>query len=174
MKSILILGAGNARNKRLSESCDSFYRYTPHAEETVHTVDIDKQTRPDFVHDLAMMPWPLKRTEYDEIHAYEVLEHFGAQGDFRALFAHFGQLWWTLKEGGKLYASVPAGRWAWGDPGHTRFITLETLTFLFREEYQKQVGITAMTDYRDYLVGDWELVKYHQDPLGLRFILRAK
>lgn len=179
---ILILGAGNNPHKRLRDDCATFYdarsvspaqTYNKVAPD-VHTLDMDASTKPTVIWDLNERPWPVKWHSYDEIHAYEVLEHFGAQGDFIAFFAHFDQIWYALKPDGLLYASVPTGPWTWGDPGHTRSITLETLTFLFRSEYEKQVGKTSMTDYRSYLVGDWELAKYHQNSDGLRFILRAK
>lgn len=113
---------------------------------------------------------------YDELHAYEVLEHIGRQGDFRKFFAQFEEFWRILKPGGYFFASCPsyASPWAWGDPSHTRVITAGTLVFLSQEEYAKQVGRTAMSDFRFCYRADFETVFASDDNDTLLFILRAK
>lgn len=97
--------------------------------------------------------FPLPDSSIDEIHAYEILEHLGHQGDVHAFFAEFWEYWRVLKPNGYFCATVPwyESMWAWGDPGHTRIITPGTLVFLDPVEYQSQLGKTPMTDYRHLL-----------------------
>jgi len=100
---------------------------------------------------------PFSNEEFDEIHAYEVLEHFGQQGDYRAFFKEWGEYWRVLKMGGYFFFSCP--HWdplnLWGDPGHTRSINPVTIAFLCHEEYEKQKD-GPMTNYRRWLVGNWK------------------
>lgn len=97
---------------------------------------------------------------FDEVHAYEVLEHVGAQGDARKFFEQFTEFWRVLRPGGILYGSVPDHRslWAWSDPSHKRIITQGTLTFLVQPAYTEQVGKTAMSDFRSLYKADFDLV----------------
>lgn len=112
---------------------------------------------------------------FDEIHAYEVLEHIGMQGDYKTFFAQFTELYRILKPGGLLYATCPSwcSPWAWGDPSHTRVITAGTLAFLSQAEYARQVGITPMSDFRNVYLADFETVYLHEDSETLMFVLRA-
>src|SRR3546814_6014455 len=84
---------------------------------------------------------------FDEVHAYEVLEHLGSQGDFRSFFAHFGEIYRALKDGGILFATVPAwdSVWAWADPSHRRVIAPETLVFLDQTQYREDRKSTRLT-----------------------------
>lgn len=139
------------------------------------TLDIDETLNPDVVHDLNFCPYPFDDDMFDEIHAYDVLEHCGRQGDWRFFFDQFYEFWRILKPGGLFVGLVPAWDevWAWGDPGHTRVIPKEMLSYLFQESYE-QVGNTAMTDYRFYWKGDFEPVALREDHGVLGFVLRAK
>ncbi len=162
----LVIGAGHFKQRSLLK--DQVW-------ETVITLDMEKDTKPDIVHNLERLPWPMDSNTFDEVHAYEVLEHFGQQGDYQAFFAHFGELWRILKPNGLLFATCPAwdSLWAFGDPGHTRVISPGSLVFLQRKEYEKQLGKTPMSDYRRYLVGDWQVVNQSSDQSNFMFILRA-
>jgi predicted SAM-dependent methyltransferase len=132
--------------------------------------------KPDIVHDLNIIPLPFDDNSFDEIHAYQVLEHCGTQGDYKFFFAQFEDFWRILKPNGFLCASVPAwnGPWAWGDPGHKRVIPYESLIFLDQEEY-KQVGTTSICDYRWCYKGNLERIetRYTEDGLNFVFVLRA-
>ena len=143
--------------------------------EDLTTLDIDPGVKPDVVHDLNVLPYPFETNTFDEIHAYEVLEHCGRQGDYDYFFGQFNELWRILKPGGLLFASCPMwdSPWAWSDPGHTRVITRHSLIFLQRDEYH-QLGTTHMTDYRSQLVGDWELMAGKEDEHIFGFCMRAK
>jgi hypothetical protein len=123
------------------------------------TCDINPAHDPDFVCDLEYLPWPWLDDTFDEVHAYEVLEHLGRQGDYRAFFAHFQEIWRVLKPGGYLCGTSPSltSPWLWGDPGHTRVISRHSFTFLSQAEYAKQVDVAAspMSDYRTFFIGDF-------------------
>lgn len=113
---------------------------------------------------------------FDEVHAYEVLEHCGAQGDYPLFFAQFREFWRILKPGGYFCATVPDWRsvWAWGDPSHTRIINEGTLVFLSQVQYKTQVGKTAMSDFRSLLTpADFEIVGARTSGEQFEFVLRA-
>lgn len=152
----LLLGAGNQRMKSLQcpDSPDRTF-----AGYDLVTLDIDPTTSPDVLHDLNVLPLPFADDEFDEIHAYEVMEHCGRQGDWQFFFAQFAEIWRILKPGGLFCATVPAwdSMWAWADPGHTRVIAEGNLIFLCQPEYAKQIGKTSMTDYSATWRGDFDI-----------------
>ena len=165
----LLLGSGNSRVKKVR------FAEIPVAFTDVTTVDIDPTANPDYVHDLNVTPWPFADNSFDEVCAFEVLEHLGQQGDYKAFFAHFYEIWRVLKPGGYLIATVPMwdSMWTWGDPGHTRVITRGSLVFLNQKEYS-QVGETAMTDYRSVWKGDFETMALEEKGDTFAFVLRAR
>lgn len=164
----LLIGCGNSREKKVHGS------WGPSEWSNLTTLDIDPSTKPDVVHDLDVLPYPFEDNSFDEIHAYEVLEHCGRQGDWKFFFAQFYEFWRILKPGALFVGTIPMWNspWAWGDPGHTRVITKGSLIFLDQREYA-QIGETAMTDYRPWWKGDFQgfasIEKEHQ----FGFILRA-
>lgn len=167
----LLLGCGNSRLKRFAPSRSAALNF-----QDVLTVDNDPRSKPDITWDLNVTPWPFARDdEFDEVHAYEVLEHLGQQGDFISYFRVFSEIWRVLKPDGFLCASTPSmgSRWAWGDPGHTRIVSPETLTFLDQTEYAKQVGVTAMSDYRYWYKADFQLTGHKDDGEAFMFIAQA-
>lgn len=140
------------------------------------TVDLEGTHNPDVQCDLNYVPWAwAEDDEYDEVHAYEVLEHLGLQGHYQSFFETFFEIWRILKPGGYLAATVPRwdSLWAWGDPGHTRIINRGTLVFLDQTEYEKQVGKTAMSDFRSTWKGDFNLVYERDFGDNFVFILQA-
>lgn len=168
MKRELLIGCGNNRVKKVNGS------WTAPNWENLTTLDIDPTTKPDVVHDLDVLPYPFDDNTFDEIHAYEVLEHCGRQGDWKFFFAQFHEFWRILKPDALLVATVPLynNEWAWGDPGHTRVITPGSLIFLDQREYV-QIGESSMTDYRPWWKGDFQIfAKIEKDP-SFGFILRA-
>jgi SAM-dependent methyltransferase len=165
----LLIGCGNSRERRVTTPCGR-------AEwADLVTMDHDPDCGADVLHNLDETPWPLAESSFDEVHAYEVLEHLGTQGDWRAFFRHFGEIWRVLKPGGLLCATVPDWRseWAWADPSHTRIIAPGTLLFLSQKEYAERIGKTAMTDFRHSWAGDFDIVASQADGECHAFILRA-
>lgn len=164
----LLLGCGRNRKKQVypKGASGDFQNLT--------TLDIEPIHKPDFVHDLNVLPWPFEDNSFDEVHAYEVLEHFGTQGDYKAFFAHFSEVWRILKPDGQFFASTPMwdSPWAWSDPGHTRVITRQSLIFLSQAEYV-QVGQTAITDYRPIYTANFEPLAFEEKEHQLAFILKA-
>lgn len=165
----LMLGCGYIRKKRikLPEDSDDF--------KNLITLDINPRVNPDVLHDLNVLPWPFQDEEFDEIHAYEVLEHIGSQGDVKTFFAHFNELYRILKPGGTLYASTPTwdGMWAWSDPGHTRIISEGSLIFLNQDNYVAD-GSIPLTDYRDIYHGNFQVEGTQEQHDSLYFMLRKK
>jgi hypothetical protein len=171
----LLLGCGHSRVKRVivDPAHDDWSNLT--------TVDYMRACKPDVIADLRYKDWAIMfpgrwsdADQYDEIHAYEVLEHLGFQGSIIDFFASFYNCWRLLKPGGYLAATVPCltSSWLWGDPGHTRVVSKESLIFLSRDAYG-QLGMTSMSDYRADWDGDFETVR--ADIVGdtLIFVLRA-
>jgi len=116
----------------------------------VTRLDNNADHTPDILWDLTQHPLPFDDNYFDEIHAYEVLEHLAQQGDYKFFFSEFTEYWRILKDGGQFFASVPDRNspWAWGDPSHKRIIQQESLVFLDQDEYKRQVGVTGMSDFR--------------------------
>lgn len=152
---VILLGAGSRRERRLGIGADGTDGW---GKKSVLAIDIDRRCAPDLVFDLNNTPWPIESDCADEIHAYEVLEHLGRQGDHRTFFAHFYECWRILKPGGHLFATCPSwdSMWAWGDPGHSRVINAGSLVFLDQSEYTAQIGNTPMADYRHEWRGDFQ------------------
>lgn len=138
------------------------------------TLDIVEEHKPDVVWDLNNLPYPFENESYDEIHAYEVLEHCGVQGDWKFFFEQFSEFHRILKPGGYFIASVPMWdqAWAWGDPGHTRVIAANTLMFLEQKFYETQVGMTAASDYRSVWKKNFETMAVMEKGPQLFFVLR--
>lgn len=164
----LLIGCGSRREKLLKiPGHESFTHLT--------TLDINSDHNPDVVYDLERLPLPFDDGEFDEIHAYEVLEHIGRQGDYKTFFAQFSEFWRILKPGGYLCATCPSYKsmWAWGDPSHTRVLTSGSLVFLSQAQYEKQIGKTAMSDFRYLYKANFESAFVQEDDNLLAFVLRA-
>lgn len=176
----LLLGCGRSRVKKI------IHPETPDQWQNLTTLDFNSSTNPDVLMDLDNLTmagglakgvgfWRLLDDEFDEIHAYEVVEHLGSQGNFRSFFRFFEWIWNGLKPNGLFCATVPSrfSPWLWGDPGHCRAILPETLVFLSQPEYTRQVGKTAMSDYRNVYTADFDIVRSVDDRTTHSFILRA-
>jgi hypothetical protein len=164
----LLAGCGSSRVKRLCypdrRSWSNLVR-----------LDIEPCHKPDIVADLNS-PLPFADHTFAEIHAYEVLEHLGRQGDVSSFFAVFAELWRILERGGLLFASCPDWRslWAFGDPGHTRVINEGTLVFLDQDSYAREVGRTAMSDYRSYWPHSFKSISADVQDGTFYFVLQAE
>ena len=165
----LLLGCGNRRTKMLGPTGSIGWQ-------NLTTLDFDTACKPDVLHYLGGRDeLPFAADTFDELHAYEVLEHIGRQGDWRGFFREFSDYWRVLKPNGGLFGTCPdvSSRWAWGDPGHTRIIGPEQLTFLSQAQYAAQVGKTPMTDYRNVYKADFEFIRCERHGELNYFGLRA-
>lgn len=164
----LLLGCGSNREKKIGVEGRNQWN-------NLVTLDHNHDHKPDVVHDLDNIPLPFEDNSFDEIHAYDVLEHTGRQGDWRFFFDQWADFWRILKPGGLFMGIIPSPKsiWAWGDPSHTRIIPVESLTFLSQMEYAKQVGETPMTDFRFYYKADFKILQTYSDDIVSKFILQA-
>ena len=166
----LLLGCGANRQKKLIWAGKSEW-------DELHTLDFNRDHNPDICWDLSRPePLPIGDNLLDEIHAYEVLEHIGQQGDFKTFFRQWSDYWRILKHGGLFLGTSPdiSSPWLWGDPGHTRAVTQACFTFLHQPAYAEQVGKTPMTDYRFCYRADFDLLHSRVNEAGqLEYVLRA-
>jgi len=171
----LMLGAGHTPAERKLFTTDSARQH----DTKWITLDFNADAKPDVLFDLWDLEnglrLPFEDDTFDEIHAYEVLEHFGVQGDFRGFFATFRELWRILKPNGFLIGTSPdpSGEWAWSDPGHTRVISYGSLQYLTRTMYAR-LGKSPASDYRRLVDPRWWEVRISQktDSGGHAFILQ--
>jgi SAM-dependent methyltransferase len=193
----LLIGSGHARDKRLCvDPLIPGWR-------NLTTLDHNPDVKPDILCSLRNIPWGhcrfprdinvpgrytavvydeseggmLEESSFDEIHAYEVLEHLGRQGDAISFFRDFSEIHRLLKPNGYLCATVPSHHspWAWGDPSHTRLISLESLTFLDQSQYILQCDgkRSPMSDFRNIYKADFRLYWSNDDKETFSFVLQA-
>jgi SAM-dependent methyltransferase len=193
----LLLGCGHARDKRINPQVG---RALP-AWQNLVTLDNNPDCKPDVLCELdTLYDWWVSWTKpelrplleapamsqnnerfrddiFDEVHAYEVLEHLGYQGNAAMYFNHFSQIWRILKPDGFLCASVPSrySAWLWGDPSHRRLINEESLSFLDQDNYKQLDGPhpTPMSDFRSIYQCDFRIVERQDNHRQLFFILQA-
>lgn len=164
----LLIGCGDSRDKRVT------FPEIPKEWQSLTTLDVRPATGADVLHDLNVLPYPFDDNTFDEIHAYECLEHCGRQGDAEFFFAQFSEFFRILKPGGYLCGTVPMwdSPWAWGDPSHTRVITPGALSYLDQDHYTQQYGKTSTSDFRHIWKGDFKVtVQETEHQLG--FVLKA-
>jgi hypothetical protein len=163
----LLLGCGSNRDKRIHLGNKEWSNLV--------TLDFNADHSPDVVHDISKFPLPFQSDTFDEIHAYEVMEHVGTQGDWRFFFDQWSDLWRIMKHGALFYGTSPApdSVWAWGDPGHTRVLCPQNMIFLNQPSYTDQVGKTPMSDYRFVYQADFDLMHCANEGETFIYILRA-
>lgn len=164
----VLLGCGSNRAKKLSVPGRAQWS-------GLVTLDIEPRHEPDICHDLNFA-LPFENDSVDELHCYEVLEHLGRQGDYKFFFRQFSDFWRVLRNGGYVLGTVPSpsSPWAWGDPSHTRVIPRESFTFLVQPEYDRQISITPMSDFRSVYQADFDIVHMRDNEAGcLEFGLKA-
>jgi len=170
MKTELLIGCGSDKGKRLKANPTDADTWSG-----LVTLDYNDDHKPDVVWDLTNPKGlPFEANTFDEIHAYEVLEHTGTQGDYKFFFWQFSDIWRVLKPNGYLLATCPSRHsvWAWGDPSHTRILQKEQLVFLEQRRYAA-VGHTSMSDFRSIYKADFEIIAAEEDEDSLKFILKA-
>lgn len=164
----LLLGCGHRPIKEMGVK-------EPLAWENLTTVDCRANCSPDVVWDLDKHPLPFEDNEFDEIHAYHVLEHLGVMGDYVGFFNEFSDYHRILKKDGLLFGKVPANDLGllFGEPSHKRVIVKENFNFLSQKAYKDQLGKTRLADYRDIYKADFDLICVEENDKELAFVLRA-
>ncbi len=166
----LLIGCGHRREK------DIKWPESPETYQNLTTLDVNPDCNPDVVWDLNVLPYPFEDNSFDEIGAFEVLEHCGKQGDYKFFFAQFTEFHRILKPGGYLAGSCPAWdrEWAWGDPSHVRVITPSSLRFLEQSFYVAEIGKTSASDFRGIYKVDFNYVSMLEKQAQFYFLLKAK
>lgn len=117
-----------------------------------------------------------KENYFDEVHAYEVLEHLGSQGDAVSFFATFSNIHRVLKPNGHLFATVPSrySPWLWGDPSHRRAILKESLIFLDQAQVtaNRKAG-SPMSDFSDLWTRNFRIISSTDNHSFHMFCLKA-
>lgn len=148
----LLVGAGRNHAKRVGDE-----RW----DGELVTVDINPDCGADVIHDMGSRPFPFGDAEFDEVHAYDSLEHWGTQGDWRGWFDEMAEYHRILKPGGLFVAVVPVGIDHFADPGHTRFFSANHFGFLSQKWYKEQERAgTSASDYRWYWKLDFDIVEH--------------
>lgn len=165
----LLIGCGSNRDKKITLGGRTSWS-------ALTTLDVMPDHAPDVVHDLDVLPYPFADNTFTEIHAYDVLEHQGKQGDWRFFFGQFSEFWRILKHGGVICGISPKALspWAWGDPGHTRIISPQCLHYLDQRAYD-EVGVSPVTDYRSCYKANFHLIAVDEKTLDhtWQFVLQA-
>lgn len=159
----LLIGCGSNSEKKICLDSVEWHDLT--------RLDNNPDHNPDVLWDLTVHPLPFGDEEFDEIHAYQVLEHLANQGDYEFFFAEFTEYARILKPGGYFCGSVPTGIWTWGDPSHKRVITRETLIFLDQSSYD-QVGQTSMSDFRHIYQANFKTIFSEETEAEYYFVLQ--
>jgi hypothetical protein len=164
----LLIGAGSDLNKKIAITNRTHWSNRV-------TLDINPDHKPDIVWDLEQLPLPFSDNEFDEIHAYEVLEHTGQQGDYKFFFAQFSDFWRILKPNGVIIGSCPSRNsvWAWGDPSHKRIVQPANFVYLDQQNYTNGVGKTGISDFRNIYKADFRKVSATDDDIWCSFVLQA-
>lgn len=145
MERSLLIGCGTNHTKQLMYAGKSEWTGA------LTTMDMNPNCGADIVWDMEVRPLPFNTDTFDEIGAYNCMEHWGKQGDWRGWFDEMAEYHRILKPGGIMGILVPIGQDALADPGHTRFFQSNYFGFLSQAFYeQNEVKKTCFTDYRWY------------------------
>jgi len=126
-------GTRDARTKRiLNLGCGE--RKLPGA----LNLDASSRTSPDIVHDLDRHPWPLSDDSFDEVHAYDVLEHL------KDVIGFMEELHRVCAPEATVHLTVPhfSSANAWRDPTHRRSFAHDSVRY-FEEQHPLAFYSTA-------------------------------
>lgn len=150
MQRSLLIGCGNSRAKQVQFGEVVGPEWTGE----LTTMDLNPNCGADVIFDMDEVSvnrgrLPFEDETFDEMGAYNTMEHWGRQGDFRGWFHECSEYWRVLKPGGIFSILVPIGEDALADPGHTRFFQANYFGFLSQAFYVREETIgSCFTDYR--------------------------
>jgi len=154
MRRSLLLGAGHSRVKKLWMKNEQDW--------LGELTTIDIMPGVDVVWDLNKRPLPFEDETFDELAAYDVLEHLGTLGDWKGYFDEMAEYHRILKKGGTFGIIVPIGEEAFSDPGHTRVFHANHFGFLNQKFYAENQALKSpATDYTWYWKLNFETIHYH-------------
>lgn len=89
-------------------------------------VDLTKDTNPDVVHDLNIRPWPFDASSFDEVHAYDVIEHLDD------VLKTIEEMHRVCRPGGRVVVVVPhfSSDGAFTDPTHRHYFGARTFDYM--------------------------------------------
>jgi predicted SAM-dependent methyltransferase len=149
----LLLGCGNDHRKRVF--LEGYEKWV----EPLIKLDMNTNCGADVIWDLEHRPLPFEDETFDELAAYDVLEHIGKTGDWRGFFDEFAEYHRILKPLGTFGIVVPVGKDAFADPGHTRFFGPTWFAFLSQSGVKTNLEMgTNITDYRWYWKKDFNVI----------------
>jgi len=154
----LLIGCGNSRVKKL-------HLNQPEWIGELTTLDMNPDCGADHVIDMGAYAGrlPFADESFDELAAYDTLEHWGRQGDWRGWFDEMADYHRILKPGGVFGIIVPVGPDAIADPGHCRFFSANHFAMLNQAWYEKSLAKgQQITDYRWYFKKDFEVIHFEQ------------
>lgn len=153
----LLLGCGRDWGKKIYVRGDEAW----HGD--LVKIDMNPECGADVVWNLDCRPLPFGDAEFDQIHAYDSLEHWGHQGDWRGWFDEMAEYHRLLKPGGSMAIIVPMGLDYFADPGHTRFFEPNWFHFLNQKWYADRLAAgMPITDYRWYWKLNFEIADLQQ------------
>lgn len=178
-RKVLLLGCGHKEKPLCYFVEGSFTDWNKGAE--VVRVDMNPDVAPDHVLDINERPLPFRDNEFDEIHAYEVLEHIGKQGDWKAFFDEFSEYHRILKDGGDMIFSCPHpdSKWVWADPSHVREVSPRLIVFLSQSHYEQCGKDSPCSDYRFYYKANFDNIVYAEqrnkgEPVSIVYRITAR
>ncbi len=147
MKRALLLGCGTSRERKIRVAAGEPKDFSGF---DLVTVDMDPTCNPTVVLDLPFL-FPFEHGTFDEIHAYDSLEHWGTQGSWVGWLNEMSYYHELLNPGGRFFSMTPVGEDRFADPGHTRFISTNWFNILCQDYYDERAakGETG-GDYRWY------------------------
>ncbi len=160
MQQSLLIGAGNSRQKKVQFGGNAEWSGK------LVTLDMNPNCGADVIWNMEDRPLPFPDDSFDEMGAFDTLEHWGRQGDWRGFFEEFAEYWRILKPGGLFGIIVPINKDALADPGHTRFFHANYFGFLNQKFYEHNLSKgTCATDYRWFWKLNFDLL-YMDDANG--------
>ena len=158
----LLLGCGRKREDPTSSLLARMPYGGEFPEVELTRTDYNSDCEPDVVWDLNVKPWPFPSNYFDEVHAYNIMEHLGRQGDAKAFFDEMFEVWRVLKPLGLFMGCCPKmeNPWVFAEPSHTRVLLPRTFNFLNADQelVKKSIQNTSTSDFRHLWKGDLRFI----------------